>query len=365
MKKFICKQLPSPQSFEDSIKYIKQSTQFSYQKHLNQAISIAAKQFKNIDFSILRDLPSFILSQIINSAELVVPNESYLFTIVKQLIAVNQHNQTLLSKIQLPFVDSNLIKDFFEQFEIENLDQELFEQIKKRLYLDVFIQSDDIPTGRWEEQPTLFDLKEIKEIFQTLDEFFQTKENRSSNLKQLIDENISFKKKKEKQIKDIQFIQNSRDGIVSFLKNKFGSDIVKSIVFGCSSTGGSIEYIFDWTDNSWNPSNTQNSWFCVHFNHLKISLSGYRLKAYDQSNRPTGWKLEGSNDQKQWTLIDQRNDELNNSDVENSFSVQSSDFFSTFKFTQTKINGNNNWLFYVKSVEFFGKISSSKYSLNE
>jgi hypothetical protein len=71
-----------------------------------------------------------ILSQIINSTELIVPTESFLFAIVKQLVAVNQHNQTLLSKIQLPFVDSNLIKDFFEQLEIGNLDQELFERIK-------------------------------------------------------------------------------------------------------------------------------------------------------------------------------------------------------------------------------------------
>jgi predicted KAP-like P-loop ATPase len=40
-----------------------------------------------------------------------------------------------------------LLKEFFEEFEIENLDQELFEQIKKRLSLEVFIESKDIPTG--------------------------------------------------------------------------------------------------------------------------------------------------------------------------------------------------------------------------
>jgi hypothetical protein len=131
LKTFISKQLPAPQSFDESIKYIKQSTQFSYQKHLNQAISVTTRQFKNIEFSLLRYLSCSILSQIINSTELIIPNESYLFTIVKQLISVNQRNQTLLSKIRLPFVESNLIKDFFEQFEIENLDQELFEQIKK------------------------------------------------------------------------------------------------------------------------------------------------------------------------------------------------------------------------------------------
>jgi hypothetical protein len=72
MKKFICKQLPAPQSFEESIKYIKQSTQFSYQKHLNRAISIAAQQFKNIEFSIINNLAHSILSQIINSTELII-----------------------------------------------------------------------------------------------------------------------------------------------------------------------------------------------------------------------------------------------------------------------------------------------------
>jgi hypothetical protein len=133
-------------------------------------------------------------------------------------------------------------------------------------------------------------LKEIQKIFEILDEFFQTKENRSSNLKQLIDENISFKKKKEKQIKDIQFIQDSRDGIISFLKNKYGSDHFKSIVFGYYSSlnSGSFEHIFDWTDNYWLSTNTQNSWFCVCFNRLTISLSGYRIRMYNQSYRPTG-----------------------------------------------------------------------------
>jgi hypothetical protein len=78
-QKFICKQIPLPQSFDDSIKFIKQSTQFTYQNNLDQAISIVAKQFKNIGFSVLIDLPSSILLQILNSEELVIPNESYLF----------------------------------------------------------------------------------------------------------------------------------------------------------------------------------------------------------------------------------------------------------------------------------------------
>jgi hypothetical protein len=43
LKTFISKHLLAPQSFEDSIKYIKQSTQFFNQKHLNQTISITAK----------------------------------------------------------------------------------------------------------------------------------------------------------------------------------------------------------------------------------------------------------------------------------------------------------------------------------
>jgi hypothetical protein len=83
IKKFIFKQLPAPQSFEESIKFIKQSTQFAYQKHLNQAISIVVKQFKKIDFSVLRDLPLSFLIQIISSKAFLIQNETYLFTTIK------------------------------------------------------------------------------------------------------------------------------------------------------------------------------------------------------------------------------------------------------------------------------------------
>jgi hypothetical protein len=111
-----------------------------------------------------------------------------------------------------------------------------------------------------------------------MDELFHSKENRVSNLKQIIEQSTFLKKKKEKQTKEIQFNLNSRDGIISFLQKKFGVEVSKSIVLGFSSSSENtynIESIFDWADRYWHSNNIQNCWFCVCFNHMKISLSGY------------------------------------------------------------------------------------------
>jgi sporulation protein YlmC with PRC-barrel domain len=61
----------------------------------------------------------------------------------------------------------------------------------------------------------------MKHVFEILDSFFETKENRVSKLKLLISEHQRLKKKKEKKIEEISFQTNSRDGIISFLTKRF------------------------------------------------------------------------------------------------------------------------------------------------
>jgi hypothetical protein len=108
-------------------------------------------------------------------------------------------------------------------------------------------------------------------------------------------------------------------------------------MFSCPYNHDPIGRILDWIDDYWYSNNVQNSWFCLHFVHSKILLSGCRLRTYSQNERPSGCQLEASNNGTEWVLVDERNDELNNSQAENSFSCQTSKIYSYFKFTQTKV----------------------------
>jgi hypothetical protein len=237
LKEFLFNQIPCPEPFDDCLQFIQKQNAFDFPNHFEQCLSVLSKQFKNIDFEILKRFPTSVLTKIISSPDLKIPDENYLFQTILQLIEIDQQNIILFSNISFSFIEPNLLKEFLVHFEIEDLNQELFEQLKSRLYLPVLVPSESIPTNRYENPPIFFDLKEIKEIFEILDDFFKSSNNRVTNLKNMILENSTMKKEKENIM--VPFLSDGRNGIISFLLNKFGSDFIqKNIIISISSTGG-------------------------------------------------------------------------------------------------------------------------------
>jgi len=106
--------------------------------------------------------------------------------------------------------------------------------------------------------------------------------------------------------------------------------------------------------------NVQNSSIIFNLIKNKFAICGYSLKANPSENKPKSWKVEGSNDQKSWVLIDEKTDEtsLESSEAEKYFACKQADEFQFIKFTQTKENSSNNYIFSLNRIELFGAIGS-------
>jgi hypothetical protein len=105
--------------------------------------------------------------------------------------------------------------------------------------------------------------------------------------------------------------------------------------------------------------NEPNSWFSVQLKSKKIIPSGYLLRSHGNSgNTPKTWRLEGSNDNNQWIVIDQQEnrDWKTKQWSEVYLPVQTKEAFSYFKFTQTGKNYQKDDYLRLNYFEIFGTI---------
>ena len=151
-------------------------------------------------------------------------------------------------------------------------------------------------------------------------------------------------------------------GILNGLSNNNLIDLIQSglIQITASSDNGNIPNNVLKNDNSyWISNNVQNSWIQFDFKSTVISLVSYSLRsAYE----PKSWKIEGSNDSINFTLIDQRSNNTNDFKhgqyIEKHYHVNGSqDKFRYIRITQGD-DGRvaNDHYFYLYRVEFFGDL---------
>jgi hypothetical protein len=103
---------------------------------------------ENISIDHLNSLPNFILDQILNSETLIVPNEDFLFHLITQLISLNKNRIILLKYIQFQFVSADLLTRFFQNFSSFDLDFDVFESLKPRLFSEILVITDSKQDGK-------------------------------------------------------------------------------------------------------------------------------------------------------------------------------------------------------------------------
>jgi hypothetical protein len=132
------------------------------------------------------------------------------------------------------------------------------------------------------------------------------------------------------------------------------------------------ENVLNPDDKCWLSDDTPNSWIQFNFKNRQISPSGYLLKngTLDEVFQisPQSWKLEGSNDETNWTIISkvQNCDKFRQKNQEATFSCQTDQIISFLRFTQTQENlykfhylhSSSSHNFLLNFVEFSGKIIS-------
>ena len=109
--------------------------------------------------------------------------------------------------------------------------------------------------------------------------------------------------------------------------------------------------------------NDKDSWIKYDFKNKKVSPVCYSIRSVNCSkdwHHPKSWVVEGSNtDSDDWKILDSRKDcmSLKNRSTVQCFAIQqSSDFYRFLRIRQTDENWNDNNIFAMSALEYFGFI---------
>lgn len=100
-------------------------------------------------------------------------------------------------------------------------------------------------------------------------------------------------------------------------------------------------------------------WIQVEMKEGKFLLFDYILESYSGSTQivaPIKWKVEGSNDQEIWELIDEREDDIlvKSKEPVRFHCANNTNLYSFFRLTQLENNGTNNKRLVLRSFDIFG-----------
>ena len=140
------------------------------------------------------------------------------------------------------------------------------------------------------------------------------------------------------------------NGIISNLRNKTNGQIEKEINITGSSLYNNSEnrsprtVCFDNSDFFFSKSE-QGSWICFDFKEHRVVPSSYTLRSIScrpGDRHPRSWVLEGSNDNKEWTTLDEEPDNsyLNGSKKIRSFNINKPNS-KELQFIRMRITGPN------------------------
>jgi hypothetical protein len=147
---------------------------------------------------------------------------------------------------------------------------------------------------------------------------------------------------------EFEFRNSAFSGILSHLTHKFGGNVhEKGIVEITSSGDGGNNKPWQVANHGWNSywisQNVPNSWICFDFKQNSVSLKNYTLKT--NAGGPGGyhlreWVIEGSNDGRNWELLDRRNtEELNGLSFVKTFNCSTENSSKFFRFLRLKQTG--------------------------
>lgn len=291
------------------------------------------------------------------------------------MIELDKNRTILLQTIHFEFVSSHLLKQFFDNIPNDEIDFELFESLKKRLFTDYSDQ--EKLSKRWKSKPKLLSQTKTSELLGILSSYFNQKWNPIEATKLLIKQNQKLKQvveslqdricqlEKEKLSlgKKISY-HNGHSGIIQDFKKTQPHSV--SLKYS-SIDEGQPDSLFHYDDYYWFSKNLSNSWIYIKFNAKKICLSGYLLRSYYGSDfvNPKTWILEALNDNIHSILIDEQNN-LNwvtKDWSEVYFPVEMRESFSILKFTQTGKNYRNTDYFLLNFMEqsFLNKLLISDF----
>ena len=162
------------------------------------------------------------------------------------------------------------------------------------------------------------------------------------------------------------------DGVIHYIRKRHINELPRFIHATCSSTfvetykwGDALALInYDLSDtepyNSWASDSVPKSNFTIYFYQNQLFITHYTVRSRTVNNKdmPRGWTVEGSNDNKTWSFVDEKSDinSLLTPKAIKTFEVDRPGTYRYFRFTQTQLNSLSRNFFSLSKVDFFGKM---------
>lgn len=166
----------------------------------------------------------------------------------------------------------------------------------------------------------------------------------------LYDENAKFK----------GIINYIRDNSKGGLEKEVG--ITSSSVFS-NSYDPQNALIFNDKNKRFLSDDIENSWICIDFKKHQIIPTNYSIKSFElnqNSAHPKSWVIEASNDNKNWDLIDERNNcpFLNGRNFIHTFKIKNQvhNKYRYIRLRQTKPNWAESNYLMISCIEFYGTL---------
>lgn len=156
--------------------------------------------------------------------------------------------------------------------------------------------------------------------------------------------------------------------IAGLRKECRGNPHVKDIInISGSNTGSCDGRCYRVIDYGWNGTwctrDKGESWIQFDFRDRCVSIDSYSIKSDGYDCALIQWQLGGSNDEKNWTLLDSQNTRALCSEfttVTFNCTQKVTDFFRYVRLMQTGPSSNNNMIMCLSEVEFFGAIKPTE-----
>lgn len=275
---------------------------------------------------------------------------------------INEQNNTI-----------NLNKQLFEE-QLQKI-QEILNEQSKIISDQKVVFEDSIKKMKEENEKKLSEMQSnqtktdsLIQKVQRQQENQQTKigeiENRISKNEQDY-KDIKNKKDEIKQNINIikQFKENEEfNGIINYIRTLHKNDIYNEINMTSSSiyNGREPNNVLNLDeDEDFASDDKPNQWLCFDFKNHFIIPNYYTIKCRCGHYYSRGWILEGSNDNSNWTKIDERSNISFPEDEKSflSFKIENptNQKFRFFRITATQpYNSNSDYFLIIESFEFFG-----------
>lgn len=130
------------------------------------------------------------------------------------------------------------------------------------------------------------------------------------------------------------------------------------------------KFIVNFNDNKNYYQSTFNdidAWICYDFKELKVRPTHYSIRsrydANDVNGSPCNWCIEGSNNNKEWTILDTRKEDtsLKYANASNVFEIQrklgKDEFYRYLRMRKTGVDSAGNNYFTISALEYFGVLT--------